>query len=58
MQNSTSLVYATEKALAETRVQKPKCCFKVSETTIYIYIYNFKYQIFGNRSTLRQRAGL
>ena len=24
---STSLVYSAEEALAETRVEKPKCCF-------------------------------
>ena len=32
-----SLVYSAEEALAETRVQKPKCCFNVSETTTIQY---------------------
>ena len=32
-------VYSAEEALAETRVQKPKCCFNLSERNYY-YIYN------------------
>ena len=43
-----NIVYSAEEALAETRVQKPKCCFNSSERNynyiyihIYIYIYTY-----------------
>ena len=37
------LVYSAEDALAETRVQKPKCCFNSGEQNyFYINIYVYK----------------
>ena len=38
--HSESLVYSAEDALAETRVQKPKCCINKSER-IYNNVYSY-----------------
>ena len=54
-----SLVNSAEEALTETRVQKPKCCFNLSEQNYY-YIYISRYinvRLIGVTIVKRYKSG-